>query len=139
DGIDLVELTVADEHGALVTEPQRARIGDAAGIDLDLKALGQLELRDRQLVRWCREWRRRGATQLGRHFGTGDVWTVRHGGGLRLHDGYRCCPLRGCRRLGCRRGRSWLAGRLLLRLLREPWCRHQQNTKDSDDQKTAQG
>src|SRR5262245_411812 len=45
--IDLVEDAVADEHGALVTEPQRARIRDATGIDLDLEALGQLELRNR--------------------------------------------------------------------------------------------
>src|SRR5712691_7010172 len=40
DRIDLVEDGVADEHGALVTEPQRARIRDPAGIDLDLEALG---------------------------------------------------------------------------------------------------
>src|SRR5262249_54424536 len=55
DRIDLVEDAVADEHGPLVTEPQRARIGDTTGIDLDLKTLGQLELRGRQLVWWRRE------------------------------------------------------------------------------------
>src|SRR5262249_53816395 len=57
DRIDLIEDAVADEHGTLVTEPQRARIGDTAGIDLDLKTLGQLELRGRQLVWWRRERR----------------------------------------------------------------------------------
>ena len=104
DGIDLVEHTVTDKHGPLVTEPQRARIGDAAGIDLDFEALGQLELGDRQLVRRCRKWRRRDAAQLGRHFGVGDVGTPGHRGGLRLHAGCRCCPPRCFGRLGCRRG-----------------------------------
>src|SRR5512146_2947601 len=33
DSIDLVENSVADEHGALIAEPQRAGIGNAAGID----------------------------------------------------------------------------------------------------------
>src|SRR3989475_12344271 len=37
--IDLVEDAVADEHGALVAEPQRACIGDTTSIDLDLKTL----------------------------------------------------------------------------------------------------
>src|SRR5712691_344816 len=61
DRIDLVEEAVADEHGAPVTEPQRARIRDPTGIDLDLETLGQLELRNRQFVLWRRKWRRRDA------------------------------------------------------------------------------
>jgi hypothetical protein len=40
DRIDLVELAVADEHRPLVTKPERARIRDPAGIDLDLETLG---------------------------------------------------------------------------------------------------
>src|SRR5215475_8781583 len=40
DRIDLVEEAVADEHGALIAEPQRARIRDTTGIDFDLEALG---------------------------------------------------------------------------------------------------
>ena len=50
DGGDLVAEAGADEHGALVADAQRARIGDAAGIDLDVEAGRQLELGGRQLV-----------------------------------------------------------------------------------------
>src|SRR5262249_51343211 len=44
DSIDFVENAVANEHGPLVAEPQGTGIGDAAGVDLDLKAFGQPEL-----------------------------------------------------------------------------------------------
>src|SRR5215471_5591880 len=44
DGVDLVKETCTDEDGALVTLAQRPRICDTACIDLDLKALGCLEL-----------------------------------------------------------------------------------------------
>ena len=48
--IDLVEQTAADENGALVADPQRARIADPAGIDLDMEVRGQFQLGLRQLV-----------------------------------------------------------------------------------------
>ena len=70
--LDLVEHAVADEQRAAFGQPQRARIGDAAGIDLDPEALRQLELRQRQLVRPA--WRsaaapRRAASWRPRHWG----------------------------------------------------------------------
>jgi len=153
DRIDLVELAVADEHGALITEPQRARICDPTGIDLDLEALGQLELRNRQFVLRRRERRRWDATQLARHFSVGNVGTPRHGGGLRLHARYRC-PRRGRGRLGCRWGCGRLCRRLLcwlrwgrgrLRrwllcwLLREGRQRYKKGTEHSSEQKALQG
>ena len=126
DGIDLVELAVADEHRPLVAEPQRARIGDAAGIDLDLEALGQLELRDRQLVRRRRERRRRDAAQLLGHFGVGNVGTPRHRGRRRLNVGRRFFRSRR------RRGISFL------RLLRERRSRHKHASDDFSNQKVSQ-
>src|SRR3954469_7954542 len=49
EGIDLVEEARADEHRALVADANRAGIADARGEYLDLEALRNLELRDRQL------------------------------------------------------------------------------------------
>src|SRR5262245_12594524 len=113
--IDLVEDAVADEHGTLITESQRARIGDPTGIDLDLKPLGQLELRRRQLVWRRRERRLWGTAQLGGDLGVGNVGTPRHRGRLRLHGGHLSRRARGLleRRRGCGRrsggeGGGWL-------------------------------
>src|SRR5262245_12225560 len=50
DRIDLVAGAVADEHGALVAEPERARIHYSGNVGLDLEALRYFELRRRQLV-----------------------------------------------------------------------------------------
>jgi len=47
DGVHLVKEAGADKHGALVALAQGTRIRDTACIDLDLKTLGCLELRDR--------------------------------------------------------------------------------------------
>src|SRR6266446_10027492 len=46
DGVDLVKETCTNEHGALVALAQRTRIRDTACIELDLKALGCLEIRN---------------------------------------------------------------------------------------------
>src|SRR5260370_3842611 len=54
DGVHLVLQTARDENGSLVAEPQRARVGNAGRIDLDLEAGFHLQLIERQLV-----WRRR--------------------------------------------------------------------------------
>src|SRR5207253_1482124 len=58
--IDLVAITVADEHRALVSQAQRARIGDAADEGLDPEAVRQLQVFCRQPVlaggeRWWRQ------------------------------------------------------------------------------------
>ena len=59
DGIDLVLQARADEHRALLIERHRARIGHAAGIDLDVEALRGFQLVERQLVLGGGErWRR---------------------------------------------------------------------------------
>ena len=42
--IYLIEHPVADEYGSLVADPQRARIGDTAGVDVDLKSFGEFKL-----------------------------------------------------------------------------------------------
>ena len=109
DGVDLVEKAIRDEHGPLVAEPQRACIRDSAGEDLDLETLGQLELRDRQLVFRGRNRGRRDAAQHSIDFGIGNVGPSGHGGGLRLQGGHRFRRLgfhlgwRGLRRLAsCR-------------------------------------
>src|SRR5262249_10865922 len=47
DGVDLVQDAAAYEYGVLVALAQGTRIRDTACIDLDLKTLGCLELRDR--------------------------------------------------------------------------------------------
>src|SRR5580704_1315329 len=54
DGVQLVLHTARDENGSLVAEPQRACVGNAGRIDLDLEAGFSLQLVERQLV-----WRRR--------------------------------------------------------------------------------
>src|SRR5262245_58603058 len=105
DRIDLVEQAVADEDGALVAEPQGAGVGDPAGIDLDLEALGQLELPDRQLVLGGRNWWRRDAAQLGVDLGIGNVGTARDRARLRLVNRHRGA------------GRRRLSGRPRCRLL----------------------
>src|SRR5207344_1503449 len=43
DRIDLVAIAVAHEHGAFVAEPERARVGQSADVDLDLEARRQLQ------------------------------------------------------------------------------------------------
>src|SRR6185437_15177980 len=65
DGGDLVAEAGADEQRALLAKPHRARIADAAGIDLDVEAGRQLELRGRQLVGGGRQRWRRNRRELG--------------------------------------------------------------------------
>ena len=100
DRIDLVENAVADEHGSLVAESERPRVRDPARIDFDLEALGQLELRDRQLVFRRPERQGRDVAQLLGDFGVGNVGPSRHGRWLRLQRGYRFWRLRRRRRRG---------------------------------------
>ena len=59
DGVDLVLEAARDEHRALITEPKRARVVDAARIDLDRDPLRRLELVNRELVGRGRDGRRR--------------------------------------------------------------------------------
>src|SRR5229473_8231931 len=68
DGVHLVLHTARDENGSLVAEPQRACVGNAGRIDLDLEAGFRLQLVERQLV-WRRRqrWRCDGR-QLGIHY-----------------------------------------------------------------------
>ncbi len=103
DRIDLVGDARADEHRALVADPQRARVGHAAGIDFDLEILGRLQLCDRQLVGRGRDRQRRHRRELGGGFGFRRILQRRIGGRRRQR----------CRR-GLRRGRG-AVGRLLRR------------------------
>ena len=50
DRVDVLQVAVADEDRALVAEGERARLGDAVGVDLDLEAGGELELVERELA-----------------------------------------------------------------------------------------
>ena len=50
DRVDVLQVAVADEHRSLVAERERARLGDAIGVDLDLEAGRDLELVERQLA-----------------------------------------------------------------------------------------
>ena len=59
NGINLVQEPRADEQRALVPLSQRARIGDAAGVDLNPEPVGKLKLIERQLVRGGGNRRRR--------------------------------------------------------------------------------
>ena len=99
DGIDLVLQPRAHEHGALVAERERAGVGHAAGIDLDLESLRSLELVDRQLVGGGRERRGRDRREP---LGVGGVGTPDQGRAGRQRRGL----LRGRRLLGGRRPRS---------------------------------
>ncbi len=65
DGVHLVLHAARDENGSLVAESQRARVGNAGRIDLDLEAVLDLELVERKLVRRGRQRRRRDGRQLG--------------------------------------------------------------------------
>ena len=104
DGIDLVLQSRADEHRALVAERHRARIGHAGGIDLNIEALGRLELVERQLVlRGGERWRRHR-----REFCRGRIV-------VRAADQRRAGRQRGCGRSGRRggsRGRGGWSGGL---------------------------
>src|SRR4029453_13820227 len=64
DGVDLVLEAARDEHRALVAEPERARIVDAARIELDREALRGFELVDRKLVGGGRHGRGRNRCEL---------------------------------------------------------------------------
>src|SRR5216684_1435758 len=69
DGVHLVLHTARDENGSLVAKPQRARVGNAGRIDLDLEAGFRLQLIERQLV-WRRRQRWRGdGCQVGIRYG----------------------------------------------------------------------
>jgi len=103
DRIDLVGHARADEHGALVADAQRARVGHAAGIDLDLEILGRMKLRHRQFVGRGRDRQRRHRRKLGGGLGFRRILQRRIGGGRRQR-----------RRRGLRRGRG-AVGRLLRR------------------------
>ena len=101
DRIDLVDEAAADEHRALVANRERARIRHARGIDLDVEAGRNLELRRRQFVRRGRNRRRRDRRELGGGLvarGTSDQ------GGPRRKRG------RGCRSCACGRRRGGLLG-----------------------------
>ena len=111
DGVDLVLEAARDEHRALIAEAQRARVVDAARIDIDGEAFGRLELVERQLVGCDRDWRRGDRRELlgGRSIGPADQ---RRAGRQRsrLLGGWRRSLLLGRRRrsllLGGRRRRS---------------------------------
>ena len=62
--VELVQGPVADKHGALVAQAQRARVRDAAGVDFDLEPLRHLQLVDRHFVGRGRERRRRDRGQF---------------------------------------------------------------------------
>jgi hypothetical protein len=61
DRVDVLEVAVADEHRPLVAQRQRARLGDAVGVHLDLEPGRHLELVERQLARRTagEDWRDR--------------------------------------------------------------------------------
>src|SRR6516225_1452380 len=94
DGVDLVLHAARDENRSLVAEPQRACVGNAGRIDLNLEAGLDLQFVERQLVgrRWQR-WRS-DRCQLG----------IGYGRRLPLLPGRRrlCCLL--CEELGGKRG-----------------------------------
>ena len=65
DGCDLVPQTRADKNRAFVAHAQRARVRYAARIDLNVETRWKLELGSRQLIRRCRQRRRRNRRELG--------------------------------------------------------------------------
>ena len=85
-GWDLIlEYAVGNEQRALVAHAHRARVGDAAGVDLDLEAFRHFEVADRQLFFCSRERQRRRVAQLLFDFGVRHIGTARHRGRYRLH------------------------------------------------------
>src|SRR5262249_16355404 len=73
DGVDLVLDAARHEYRALVAEPKRARVSDAARIDIDREPLRRLELSNWQLVGRSRNWRRRDWRKLLCAFGVGST------------------------------------------------------------------
>src|SRR5215813_11820296 len=73
DGVDLVLDPARHEYRALVAEPKRARVVDAARIEINGEPLRRLELIKRQLVGRSRKRRRHDRRKLLCAFGVGST------------------------------------------------------------------